>query len=233
MRIAVLVVCMLAALIGTAAADEIWKYRDPVSRRDVFVNKLDQVPAELRAEAQLVVSDGLLVNSAPQGGGGNPSSPGGTVVFGDKVPSDATEALKSAVHKAVEKDLSLRNVTTAAVMAMDTALVRAGKAPITPAETARLGHLMLVIAIALGAAGLASFAIWIVLMIHAWRGGHPGWAVLTFLIHLLGLLYAFLHVERRWLRWVALLCYLAPLLVGVAAAWQVRSWFTDIGTARG
>jgi uncharacterized membrane protein YhaH (DUF805 family) len=233
MRLAAFVVCIVAALTGTAAAGEIWKYRDPASPRDVFVNKLDQVPAELRAEAQLMVSDGLLVNSTPPSGGGVPAAPGGTVVFGDKVPSDATEAFKSAVHKAVEKDLSLRNVTGAAVMAMDTALVRAGKPPITPAETSRLSRLMLVIAVALSVAGLVSFVIWIVLMVHAWREGHPGWSILIFLVHLLGVFYAFLHVERRWLRWVSLLCYLAPVLVGVAAAWQIRSWFMDLGSARG
>lgn len=231
MKIAALVLILLTALTSTAAAGEIWKYRDPVSQRDVFVSKLDQVPPELRADAQLMVSDGLLVNSAPHGEGGA-SWPGGTVVFGDKAPSDPTEALKSAVHKAIEKDLSLRSVTAAAVMAMDTALVRAGKPPLTPAETTRLGRLLLIILIALSAAGVVSFAIGVVLVIHAWREGHPGWSILIFLVHLLGVLYAFLHVERRWLRWVSVLCYLAPLLVGVAAAWQVRSWFIDLGSAR-
>ncbi len=229
MRTAVLVVSILAALLtGTASADEIWKYRDPVSQRDVFVSKLDQVPPAYRGQAQLMVADGVLVHSEPRAG-----VSGGTVVFGEKALSSSTEAIKSAVRRAMDKDLSLRSLTAATVMAMDAALVKAGKVPITPAESTSLARLLVFVLVALSAAGLAAFAMWVVLMVHAWREGHPGWAVLILLVNLLGLVYALVHVERRLLRWSAVLSYVAPVLVGVAAAWQLRAWFLAIAAARG
>jgi hypothetical protein len=239
--LAALVVAVLAVLAGAARADSIYKYRDPRTGRDVFVSSLEQVPPEHRAGAQVVVADGVLVNSAGTatgtaavaGGGG--ARPGGTVIFGDGQPEDLAQNMKRALKQAMGQDFSLRNLSRGMVVAMDTVMVRGGKAPLSATEGATLVRLMVTFLVLSLVTGVAGLVVLIILMVHAWRSDHPWWTVLMFFVNILGIVYALLHVEseRRLLKFSALFCQIAPFVVGVVAAWQLRSWFVGVMSARG
>ena len=66
-RVGVLVCIGLALGAAAASADTYYKYRDKNTRRDVFVNRLDQVPRKVRGQAKIVLeTDTPTAEPAPE-----------------------------------------------------------------------------------------------------------------------------------------------------------------------
>jgi len=76
-------VLALLGLASPARSESIYRYRDPNTKRDVFVTRLDQIPAPYREQAKLVVADGVLVDSSNQPA---KDAPLGTVIYGNRTP---------------------------------------------------------------------------------------------------------------------------------------------------
>jgi len=95
------------ALLGQASparSESIYRYRDPNTKREVFVTRLDQVPAEYREQANLVVADGVLVDSANQA---DQNAPRGTVIYESKNRGGFCETIKRAFRDASGSGLDI------------------------------------------------------------------------------------------------------------------------------
>jgi hypothetical protein len=226
------IVLVIEGLAAVAHAESIYRYRDADTKREVFVNRLDQVPARYRDQAQLVVSDGVVVKSTKQPGQ-DPAQ--GTVSFGGKQPTGALGTITRTVLQDVQRSPSKSTLDRSVTMAVDNTLVSKGQRPLSVTETARLTDLVLVMTLALVATGLLATVAWIVVMVHAVRSGHHWWMVGIFLVHLLGIVYVLLHVEgeRRWFKFASLVGQCAPYAVAMAAAWRFYALFRSIVAARG
>ena len=210
------------ALVGLAAparSESIYRYRDPNTRRDVFVTRLDQVPAQYREQTQLVVTDGVLVDSTNQP---DEDAPRGTVIYGSKNSGGVLETIKRAFRDARRNGHDMGGLYRTFSTAVDTALVEAGKRPLSPAQVAQVRRMIVEAAPPLAVAGLLSFVAWIVVMVHAYRAEHRWWMVCILFFHLLGIAYVLIHVEgkRRWFKFATLLAQTAPYAVAVATVWR-------------
>jgi len=226
------VVLVLAGLSAPAQAESIYRFRDPKTKRDVFVNRLDQVPAQQREETQLVVSDGVLVDSSNQP---DKEAPQGTVIFGGRQPASVWQTIGQAFHQATHGGLAGLGLERLLTMAIDTALVREGKRPLSSAEVAQVARQALVTAWVLGTAGVLALLAWIAVMVHAFRADHRWWAVFIMLLPLLGIAYVLIHMggERRWFKLATLLGQCAPYTVVMAAAWRCYALLSTILASRG
>jgi hypothetical protein len=226
------IVLVIAGLAGVAHAEKIYRYRDGDTSRDVFVNRLDQVPARYRDRAQLVVSDGVLAGSTERPG---QDPPQGTVIFGGRRPADTLGTIKQAALEAVRRGPNGAALDRSVTMAIDTTLVGKGQHPLSPAEVARLTRLVLVMALVLGATGLLAMAAWIAVMVDAFRSDHRWWMAGIFLFHLLGIVYVLIWVDgkRRWFKFATLLGQCAPYAVVVAMFWRSYVLWRSIMAARG
>jgi hypothetical protein len=231
-RLAIQTVVLVVALSSVAAAaGTIYRYHDPKAKRDVFVSALDQVPAAFREHAQLVVSDGVLVDSTHKAAS---DSPTGTVIYGDRKPAGWWEAISQIGHQAMQTPGRIdwrRGLSTA----VDTDLVRRGVRPLSADETqqglnlaARIGWILL----AVGSLALAGL---IVMMIQAWVANQHGWTLGILLCQPLSLLYAlkFADGKSRWWRVIMALLQMAPHAVLVTGGLWLHAWFTAVLRARG
>ena len=217
-------VLALVGLASPARSESIYRYRDPNSKRDVFVTRLDQIPATYREQAKLVVAYGVLVDSSNQ-----PAKdvPLGTVIYGNRRPADALETIEHAVgdvwHGELDAGGLLRTLTTA----IDTALVGAGRRPLSASEVAQIKRMLVEAAVALALAGLLALLGSILVMVHAFRAEHRWWMVFILFFPLLGIAYVLLQVEgkRRWFKFATLLAQTAPYAVAVAIAWRFAVFF--------
>jgi hypothetical protein len=217
-------VLALVGLASPARSESIYRYRDPNSKRDVFVTRLDQIPATYREQAKLVVADGVLVDSSNQ-----PAKdvPLGTVIYGNRRPADALETIEHAVgdvwHGELDAGGLLRTLTTA----IDTALVGSGRRPLSASDVAHIKRMLVEAAVALALAGLLALLGSILVMVHAFRAEHRWWMVFILFFPLLGIAYVLLHVEgrRRWFKFVTLLAQAAPYSVAVAVGWRFAVFF--------
>jgi hypothetical protein len=220
------VVLLLAGLPGLVKAESIYRYYDPQTKRDVFVNRLDQVPAQQRERAQPVVADGVLVGTSHQAG---KDTRQGTVIFGGNPSASMLETLKQALLEAGDGpwDGKFERILT---MVMDTGMVKAGKPPLTAAHVLHVAYMVGVAALALSAASLLAIVACIFVMVHAFRNDHPVWGVFILLVPPLGILYVPIHVEskRRWFKWTTLVGQVSPLLVLTIAIWRFYAYFTTI-----
>ena len=220
-------VLALAGMASPARAESIYRYRDPNTKRDVFVNRLDQVPAQYRAEAKLVVSDGVLVDSTNQP---DKDAPKGAVIYGSKKPAGAMETIERAVRDLSHSGHAAGGLDRTLTTAIDTALVGKGKRPLSAGEVAQVKRMLVEVAVVLAVAGLLSTVAWILVMVHAFRAEHRWWMVFILFFHLLGIVYVLIHVEgkRRWFKFATLFAQAAPYAVAVAMSWRFFAFFRAI-----
>jgi hypothetical protein len=222
---------VLAGLASPAHAESIYRYRDPNTKRDVFVNRLDQIPAQYRAEAKLVVSDGVLVDSTNQP---DKDAPRGAVIYGNKKPAGAMETIERAVRDATNSGQTAGGLDRSLTTAIDTALVGKGKRPLSAAEVAQIKRMVVQAAVVLAVAGLFSTVALILVIVHAFRAEHRWWMVFIMLFQLPGIAYVLIHVEgkRRWFKFVTLFAQAAPYAVVLAMSWRFFAFFRAILVGR-
>ncbi|HJX51400.1 MAG TPA: hypothetical protein VJ801_01425 [Polyangia bacterium] len=220
-------VVALAGLASPARAESIYRYRDPTTKRDVFVNRLDQVPAEYRATAKLVVTDGVLADPTSQP---DKDAPRGAVIYGNKKPAGVMETLEAAVRDATQSRHDAGGMDRTLTTAIDTALVGKGKRPLSAGEVAQLKRMAVQAAVVLAVAGLFATVAWILVMVHAYRAEHRWWMLFIMLLQLPGIVYVLIHVEgkRRWFKFATLFAQAAPYAVAVAMSWRFVAFFRAV-----
>jgi hypothetical protein len=223
---AVLVLTLVSA---GAQAEPIYRYHDPKTKRDVFVSHRDQIPAEYREQAQPVVADGVLVDSARKTGESS-----GTVIFSDRQAAGWWEALSQMVRQAKQSPnrIDWRRALTTAV---DTDLVRRGVRPLSADDTQQGLNLVVKTGRLLAAAGFLALVGWIGLMVLAWVKDQRAWALGLLLCQPLSLIFAlkFVEVKSHWLRIIMALVQLAPYAALVTGAFWLHAWFTTVLRGRG
>lgn len=230
------VVCIGFVLWSAAAqADTFYKYHDKSTGRDVFVNRLDQIPRLYRGQAKVVME----IADSPKTSTGEPSV--------DKEPSAAAEpstapapaeplrATGADLRRALAGKNLWKDGPAIASAAMDAKLARAGTHPLTEPERAQLGRLLLTVFVLAIMAGLFALVVWVVMIVSAVRDGHNWWALFIFLFSPLAYVYLFVHAGKgRWpFKLVCAFGMLSPALVGLAGAWRFYGWFHAIIQARG
>jgi hypothetical protein len=215
-------VLALTGLALSARGDSIYRYRDPDTKREVFVTRLEQVPAQFRAEAKLVVSDGVLVDSTNQ-----PDKSAGSVIYGSKAPAGVMETLKRAVREARNGGQDASGIYRALATAIDTFLVRQGRRPLSASEVAQVKRMAVEATTVLTVAGLLSLVALILVIAHAFRAEHRWWMVFMLLFQPLGIAYVLIHVEgkRRWFKFATLFAQAAPYVLAAATAWRFVAFF--------
>jgi hypothetical protein len=212
-----------------AQGESIYRYHDPDTSRDVFVTHLDQVPVQLREQAKLVVSDGVLVDSTSRQ---EQNAPQGTVIYAGKNASAVAETIKQALADARRSGTDAGALYRTLSTAIDTALVKMGKRPLSAAHGAEVKRLLAKTAVELTVASGLAFVALILVMAHAFRAGHRWWFVFMLFFQLLGIAYVLIHVEanRRWFKFATLFAQAAPFAVAAATAWRFASLFRTIAT---
>jgi hypothetical protein len=229
-RLSVHIAVLVVALVSVGVqAEPIYRYHDPKTKRDVFVSHRDQIPAEYREQAQPVVADGVLVDSARKTGESS-----GTVVFGDRQPAGWWEAISQMVRQAMQSPSRI-DWRRAFATAVDTDLVRRGTRPLSADDTQQGLNLMAKTGWLLAGAGSLALAGWIGLMVFAWVKDQRGWTLGLLLCQPLSLIFAlkFAEVKSRWLRIIMALVQLAPYVALVAGGFWLHAWFTTVLRGRG
>jgi hypothetical protein len=234
-RASVVLLVGLVLTSAAASADTYYKYRDQRTGRDVFVNRLDQVPRKYRSQAKIVLETeepaaepdkGSPVEIVPP-----PTRADRPTLRNMPLSPPSGDQLRSALSgKAL-----LRDGPGVASAAIDTQLVNKGAPPLTTAERKSFEDLLILLLIASVVAALAGLVAWVSIMVTAVRDGHLVWAILTFLFSPTGYVYVFVHGGKDRGVWKALctLGMLAPALVGVVGAWRFYAWFQAVIQARG
>jgi hypothetical protein len=219
----------------SASADTYYRYRDQRTGRDVFVNRLDQVPQKYRHQAKIVLETDVPAaepaKDSPVEIVPPPTTAGRPTLRNTPLSPPSSDEMRSALSA---KTL-LRDGPGVASAVIDTQLVNKGAPPLTTAESKSFAHLIILFLIAASVAGLAALIAWIVILVTAVRDGHPWWFVFIFLFSPLGYVYVFVHGGKDRGLWKALctLGMLAPALVGVVGAWRFYAWFQAVIQARG
>ena len=213
-------VLVLVGLASLARGESIYRYRDPNTKRDVFVTRLDQIPTAYREQARLVVADGVLVDSSNQP---DKNVPLGAVIYG----SGAKETLKRALGDVWRGEHSAGGLLRTLIKVIDTALIGSGRHPLSGRDVAQIKRMLVEAAVALAVASLSAFVGWILVMVHAFRTEHRWWMVFVLLVPVLGITYVLLHVEskQRWFKFATLLAQSAPNAVAVATGWRFAVFF--------
>ena len=224
----------LALATTAASADTFYKYRDKGTGRDVFVNRLDQVPRKYRSQAKIVLEVDKTAVEAEK-------PPEEIVVIPAKPAHETARTPAPAISTGAElrkalsgKDL-LKDGPALANAVIDAKLLTAGTRPLTGAERADLGSLLIAIVIASIVAGLFALVVWIVIIVTAVRDGHPWWGLLIFFFSPLAYVYLFLYTGRgrALFKTLCSLGMLSPALVGLVGAWRFYAWFHAVVQARG
>jgi hypothetical protein len=237
MRIAVGILACIALWSTRAAADTYYKYHDKRTGRDVYVNRLEQVPQKYRSQAQVVL-EGAEGPAKPDPGAD--ASPEVTAPPAPAAPqpvqrSAAPVDLASNLRQAITGTNLLHDIPAMACAMIDFRLAASGAKPLGAPERHDLGSLVLTVLIAALVASLASLVAWITVIVIAVRDEHPWWALFTFIFYPVGYLYLLIHggpghILRRSL---CALGMLSPLLVGAIGAWRFYATLQAIMQARG
>ena len=205
-----------------AHADAFYKYRDLQTGRDVFVNRVDQIPQKYRSRAKLVmemtappVTDNPESDTAPPSSEPPPSAP--TVV------PEKLRAAKASLRELMAGKNLLKDAPAIAAAIVDQRLAKAGTTPLDENERLQLGRMLgTTLGLAL-VATLLSFIVWLVMVVGAIRDRKIGWTIVMVLLWPASYLYLFIHGGKgRVVFKLACAAALAsPALVGVVAA----SWF--------
>lgn len=226
-------------VLGSASsqAETFYQYHDKSTGRDVFVNRLEQIPRKYRGQAKLVmdVADTPKTPGSDSATGEDDSaaptpSATSTSTMAEPLRSTGMELRRAAAGKNLWKDGPA--IATALV---DARLVKAGTQPLSEPERAQFSQLLWTLAVLSIVAGLFAFVVWIVMMVTAIRDGHPWWALFMLLLSPLAYVYLVVHIAKGRLPFKLVCAFgmLSPALVGLGGAWRFYSWFHAIIQARG
>jgi len=233
---AVLVVALLACLptMETKAAT-FYRYLDSKTGRDVFVDRLEQVPSKFRPQAKVVFDTGALANPDEVKQAAPPPADDGLAdqLIKELAPA-ATDGAKDLRHASADRG-SWRDPAGIAATTVNAKLARAGARSLDEAErTSLAGFIRTALSLAVVAV-LFAFVAWLVLVVCAFRDQHPVWGVLMLLLWPASYLYLMIHFAkgRLALKTVAGLGLLSPTLVALWVSWRFYAWFQLIAHARG
>jgi hypothetical protein len=230
------VLCIGFVLWGASVwAETIFKYRDQGTGRDVFVNRLDQIPQKYRSQAKVVL-EGDNSSSSAEGQTQAPDTDSVTRAPGSASGVvDQARSVETGLREAIKGKNLLKDGPAIACTWVDAKLVKAGTRPLAEGERAQLGSLLATIFVLSVIAGLFAFVVWIVMMVSAIRDGRLGWAAFMFLFAPLAYIYLFVHAGKgRWaFKLTCAFGMVSPALVGLASAWRFHSWLQAIIQARG
>ena len=228
------IVCLGFVLSSAASqAETFFKYRNESTRRDVFVNRLDQIPLKYRSQAKVVME----IADRPKAAEGDPAADEDGSAPAD--PSPPPALAKPATGVDLRKALAGKNLfkdgPAIACAMVDAKLVKAGTTALTDPERAQLSRLLLTILVLSAVAGFFAFVVWVVMIVSALRDGRNGWALFIFLFAPLAYVYLFVHAGkgRAAFKVACTFGMLSPALVGLAGAWRISGWFHAILQARG
>lgn len=217
---------------AVASADTFYKYRDPKTGRDVFVNRLDQIPREHRTRAKVVMEV-----AAPAANEKAPEPP--EAVPADEPPPPVAAPIRPSPVQDVGALFTGRNLIKdgpAAVAALvDRRLAQQGATPLDARERFQLARLFGRCA-GLGlAAVVVAFVVWLVLFVRALRDGKFGWAIVMLVLWPAAYLYLFIHggKGRIVFKLTCAAALVSPAIVGVLAATWFSRWFNLVVQARG
>ncbi len=212
-----------------------YKYRDMSTGRDVFVNRLDQIPRKYRAQARIVIETADRPKTSPdepsEGADESSASEPSAAPATAKPPRTTGADLRRALSgKSLWKD-----GPAIAATVVDAKLMRAGTSPLTAPERSQLSHLLLTIFVLSIVAGLFAFVVWVVMIVSALRDCHNWWALFIFLFSPLAYVYLFVHAGKgRWpFKAICAFGMLSPALVALGGAWRFYGWLHAIIQARG
>lgn len=201
-----------------AVGETIYTYKDPKSGRDVYVNRLEQVPIEYRAQAKPVVWGDPSKALIDRGQGALKEKP-------------SLQAVGQTLKEVLEEKPLSEIRPTSVIQKVDQKLKARGCQQVGPNEAAAFTRIFFVFVILLLVTSIASLAAWIVLMFHAYHLRRPWWMILMVLISPLVFIYAVFKVDEARVKYLALLGLLSPILVGVLAAWQSMAWLRPVMAA--
>jgi hypothetical protein len=227
-------VCIGFVLWSAASqADTFYQYRDRGTGRDVFVNRLDQIPRKYRGQAKIVIQSSDIPNAAASDTGTDESAtttPSTAPTTAEPLRSTGLDLRKAAAGKNLWKE-----GPAIASALVDAKLLKAGTSRLTEPERAQFSRLLWTIVVLSMVAALFAFVVWVVMIVIAVRDGHPWWGLFIFLFSPLAYVYLFVYVEkgRRLFKTVCAFGMLSPALVGLGGAWRFYSWFHAVIQARG
>jgi hypothetical protein len=218
-----------------AHADTFYKYRDSQTGRDVFVNRLDQIPRPYRGRAKLVmeVTAPAKIEAADATDTEAPApteSPSIATVVPEKL-----SAAKVSVRELIAGKSLLKDGPAIAAAMIDQRLAKAGTTPLDENERLQLGR-MLGTALGLAlVATLLSFIVWLVMLVSAIRDRKLGWAIVMFVLWPTAYLYLFIHggKGRVVFKLACAAALVSPALVGVVTASWFSRWYHAVVQARG
>jgi hypothetical protein len=219
----------------TGHADTFYKYRDRSTGRDVFVNRLDQIPRKYRGQAKIVIES---ADPPKTGADGRPAVADENTAeepVATPVTAEPRRAAGVDLRRALEGRNLWKNGPAIACAMVDTKLTEAGRNPLTEPERAQFSRLLLTTFVWSMVAGLFAFVAWVVMIVIALRNGHNWWALFMFLFSPLAYLYLFVHAGRgRWpFKLIGAFSMLSPALVALAGVWRFYGWFQAVIQARG
>jgi hypothetical protein len=205
-----------------AVGETIYTYKDLSSGRDVYVNRLEQVPIQYRDQAKPVVWGDPSKALIDRGQGRTASD------FGSKGNQASLQAVGQTL-KEVWKEKPLSEIrATSMIHKVDQKLKAQGCKKVGPEKVASFTRMFFLFVVLILITSVASLVAWIVLMFHAYRLRRPWWMILMVLISPLVFIYAVFKVDEARVKYLTLLGLLSPILVGVLAAWQSMAWLRPV-----
>jgi hypothetical protein len=231
------VLCAALLVSATAAADTFYRYRDSKTGRDVFVDRLEQVPPKARAQAKIVFESGALANQdeTKQTPPVKSADDDGMAEKLMKQLAPGARDSAKAFEQARADGGSWKDPAGIAATTVNAKLMRVGAKLLEPEERAVLGRLIGIAVYLSVAAVLCAFIVWLVLVVCAFRDEHPVWGVLMLLLWPVSYFYLLLHFAkgRLLLKTGAALGLLSPTLVALWVSWRFYAWFQLVTQARG
>ena len=230
------VLCVGLVLWGAAGqAETFYKYRDGTTGREVFVNRLDQIPRKYRSQAKVVMD---VADRPKVDGYDETTTNSDTSAPKPTAPNALAEPLRNAsvdLRQASRGRNLWKDGPAIASAMVDAKLAKAGTNPLTDEERAKLTGLLMTVLVLSVVAGAFAMIAWIVMIVVAVRDGHPWWGLFIFLVSTLAYVYLFIHIERgrRWFKTICALGLVSPALAGLFGAWRFYGWFHAIIQARG
>jgi hypothetical protein len=228
------IVCLGFVLWSAAGqAETFFRYRDESTRRDVFVNRLDQIPRKYRSQAKVVME----IADRPKAAEDDPAADkdGSAPAEPSPPPALAKPVTGVDLRKALAGKNLFKDGPDIACAMVDAKLAKAGTTSLTDPERAQLSRLLLTVLVLSAVAGFIAFVVWVVMIVTALRDGRSWWALFIFLFAPLAYVYLFVHAGkgRAAFKVACTFGMLSPALVGLAGAWRFYGWFHAIIQARG
>jgi len=227
----------VALLAGAAAAaDTFYRYHDSKSGRDVFVDRIEQVPPKLRPQAKVVFESGALANQ-DEVKRSSPPKPAVDDSIADKMIKEFAPAASQSAkdfEQASASQGSWRDPAGVAANTVNAKLSRAGAKLLDPDERARLAGFIGTAVYLFAVTVLCAFMVWLVMIVCAFRDQHPVWGIVMLFLWPASYFYLLLHFAkgRLLLKTTATLGLLSPTLVALWVSWRFYAWFQLIAHAR-